>query len=164
MTIKALLLPLLPFALLLPEAHAQQTVVTKRKTVTVETRSSSNLYRTIPRGTAGANAGNRRFKVAAYKPTQHYYTRDGVVSYRYSAQMAFSGAMDASTYLGPHGAVFMPEDNEIPSSASIRSFASLNRRNQPGVGMVPIVRTTTIKKTTQAGSNSATTIASSNLK
>ncbi len=131
---KALLLPILSLALLSTGAMAQ-TTVTKTKATTTTTSASNNQYRSIPRGSE--STGKQRFRVAAFKPTQHYYLRDNVISYRYGAELSFSGTVDAGSYMGPQGAVFIPEAETLPASASIRNFASVTRRTQPGVGMAP---------------------------
>lgn len=126
---KALILPILSLAILTTGAMAQS----KSK---VSASSGSNLYRTIPRAGSDSDGGKQqRFRVAAFKPTQHYYLRDTVISYRYNAEMSFSGAVEAGSYLGPQGAIFTPESDNIPAAASIRNFAAVHRRSQPGVGM-----------------------------
>jgi hypothetical protein len=156
MNIKALLLPILPLALLSTDAFAQTTVKT-RKTV-VEERAPNNLYRSIPR-TNQADANKQRNRTASFKPTQHYYMRDSVVSYRYTSEMSFSG--ETGNYLGPQGAVFTPESADIPSAAGLRNFAAVNRRTQPGVGMAPAstTTTTTTRRTTTSIAAPSSTIA-----
>lgn len=145
MNLKALLLPIVPFALLSTDAFAQSK---KRTTTVVESRATYNLYRPIPRGSMDLN--KQKARVALFKPTQHYYTRDSVVSYRYTVQAAYGGSVDTGTYLGPAGAVFSPEGEDLPAPAAIRNYATIHRRGQPGVGMAPATTTITTKKTTSA--------------
>jgi hypothetical protein len=49
--------------------------------------------------------------------------------------MSYAGSAEAGSYLGPHGAIFAPDAGEVPPTATIRNFASVSRRSQPGVGM-----------------------------
>jgi hypothetical protein len=150
MTTKALLLPILPLALLFSGAPTQ--AAPKAKT-TPEPRVVGNVYRPALRGTGDAN--KQRFRTPYYRPTQYYYTRDSVISYRYTVMMTDNGGAEATGYLGPHGALFVPEGDALPSSAAVRNFAAVTRRNQPGVGMAPltatVTTTTTTKKTTTGG-------------
>lgn len=108
-------------------------------------RGGGNMYRPIPRGTNGIGATD--YRVTYLKPTQHYYLRDKIVSYRYTEDVASRGSAGA-TYNGPRGAVFQPGDDYSSRNASARTYAALSKRQQPGVPMVPkrgTVATTTIK-------------------
>jgi hypothetical protein len=99
-------------------------------------RRDRNMYRPIPRGqNVDPNAsGATRSRQVQYKPTQHYYLRDTVVSYRYgtgSARYAGTGV-----YLGPRGAEFTPADDQLSPHAGTRSYAAVTKRPQPGVPMI----------------------------
>lgn len=102
------------------------------------------MYRPIPKGMNGVSGQNRALYL---KPTQHYYTRNKVVSYRYVEETTSGGA--GVTYNGPRGAMFIPGDEYSSRTASIRTFAAVTPAKQPGVPMVPkrgTVATTTIKR------------------
>ena len=103
-------------------------------------RGGGNLYRPIPRNDASNSARGQRIVYA--KPTQHYYTKNNVVSYGYVEEARTRGASGGS-YEGPRGAIFQPgNDFNDRNSSSLRNFASVNHRPQPGVPMVPKRSTT----------------------
>ena len=147
---KALLLPILSLAVLTTGAFAAPKA---------DAPVGSSQYRPVPKASAN-ETGKGRYRVAAFKPTQFYYTRDSVISYRYSVQAVYGGSVDTSSYLGPTGAVFVPQEGEMPPSATLRSFASVTRRSQPGVGMVApapvIIKKTRTTKTTSLSTKTAT--------
>lgn len=106
-------------------------------------RGDRAYYHPVPRGTNGVlplSGGRGRNRTLFYvKPTQHYYTKSNVVSYRYVEDRAARGthSVTGSTYDGPRGAVFVPGDDYSSRNASIRTFADVNERPQPGVAMIP---------------------------
>jgi hypothetical protein len=135
---KKLLLPILSLAVLASGAFAE----------TVNVTAGTAIYRPIPK--ANSNDVKSRFRVTSYVPTLFYYTRDSVISYRYTAVASFAGTPDSGDYLGPHGARFIPDEQSLAPSATVRSFASVTHRGQPGVGMVaPTPVKVTVKKTTR---------------
>jgi hypothetical protein len=101
-------------------------------------RGGGNLYRPIPKGANGVSDGYRNTYL---KPTQHYYTRNSVVSYRYVEDHGSRGSA-GSTYNGPRAAIFQPGDDYSSRTASIRTFAAVTKRWQPGVPMIPKARET----------------------
>jgi hypothetical protein len=101
-------------------------------------RGGGNYYRPIPRTTLNPDAnsvGNYRYNKIIYKPTQHFYTKSNVVSYRYTEDRAKGQNSLGNTYLGPRGGVFEPNVDQMMPSAGIRNYASVDRRQQPGVDM-----------------------------
>ncbi len=136
---KRILLPILTLAVLTSGAFAEGP--------------ATGLYRSLPKQSTNEGSGKQHSHVATLVPTQFYYLRDSVISYRYSLVDTYSGTPDKSDYLGPVGARFAVSD-DLPPSATVRSFAAVTRRGQPGVGMVaptPVkapVKKTTTKKTT----------------
>jgi hypothetical protein len=130
---KRILLPILSFAVLTSGAFAEGP--------------ATGLYRPLPKQSPNENLGKQHAHIATLVPTQFYYLRDSVISYRYSLVDTYSGTPDKSDYLGPVGARFAIND-DLPQSATVRNFAAVTRRGQPGVGMVaPTPVKTTIKKT-----------------
>jgi hypothetical protein len=116
-------------------------------------RGGGNLYRPVPRGGTMAN-GITSGREIIYRPTQHYYLKDNVVSYRYSAEFISDiGDEYGGTYLGPHAAQFVPSEHQLAGYGTMRSYAAVNRRPQPGV---PMVAKTTITKTTRSVSANTT--------
>ena len=102
------------------------------------TRGGGNYYRPIPRANLNQDAnsvGHYRYNKIIYKPTQHFYTKSNVVSYRYAEDRAKGQNSLGNTYLGPRGGVFEPNVDQMMPSAGIRNYASVNRRSQPGVDM-----------------------------
>lgn len=109
---------------------------------------SGNLYRIVPRGTmipnnrGGQNTvnsggysgsyGSRRGTDISLKPTQHYYTKDATISYRYSEERRASGS---KSYLGPNASYFNPHREALAPNVSIRSLAHVEPSRQPGVPM-----------------------------
>jgi hypothetical protein len=124
---KKLLLPILSLALLAPGAFAEAPKTSAPM--------GNSIYRPVPKPTQGQGAGKARGRITTYLPTLFYYTRDSVIAYRYTTVAAYAGSM-ASDYLGPNGARFVPTEEDAPASATVRSYASVTRRTQPGVGMV----------------------------
>ncbi len=104
----------------------------------LEPAPSRNYYRPIPRASLIQNpngAGSYRSNKVLYKPTQHFYTKTDVVSYRYAEDRAKGRNSLGNTYLGPRGGVFEPNVDQMAPSAGIRNYASVDRRPQPGVDM-----------------------------
>ena len=138
---KAILCSILSLAVLAPATFAAP------KSKNLPPPVGSSLYRPVPK--TSNDTGKSRFRVTSYVPTQFYYTRDNVISYRYTSVAAFAGSTDSSDYLGPKGARFVPQEDDLPPSAAIRSYAAVTRRSQPGVGMVaPTPVKAPVKKTT----------------
>ena len=106
-------------------------------------RDGGNQYRQILPNDWGENmTAAERSRAQIYRPTQHYYMRNHIVSYRYtSTRFAQWNGSTPRNYLGPTGALFVPLDRELPAHAGIRNFATLTKRAQPGVPMVPKGRT-----------------------
>ena len=116
--------------------------------IPLETSKSGNLYRIVPRGTmipnnrGGANTANRggysgsvsgsRGGNVHFKPTQHYYTKDATVSYRYAEERRNSGSRN---YLGPNASYYNPDREGLPPNVSIRNLAHVEAARQPGVPM-----------------------------
>jgi hypothetical protein len=97
-------------------------------------RRDRNMYRPIPRG-EGVNpnaTASERARQTQYRPTQHYYLRDTVVSYRYTTNKAGS----PNLYLGPKGAAFIPSEEQLSPHAGDRNYAAVTKRPQPGVPMI----------------------------
>jgi hypothetical protein len=102
-------------------------------------RRDRNMYRPIPRGqSVNPNASaSERSRSVQYQPTQHYYLRDNVVSYRYGAGSgARFGGTSYRAYLGPHGAEFTPSEDQLSPHAGTRQYAAVHKRPQPGVPMI----------------------------
>ena len=117
--------------------------------IPLETSKSGNLYRIVPRGTmipnnrGGENSANRggysgsmsggsRGGNVHFKPTQHYYTKDATVSYRYAEERRNSGSRN---YLGPNASYYNPDREGLPPNVSIRNLAHVETARQPGVPM-----------------------------
>jgi hypothetical protein len=102
-------------------------------------RDSGNQYRHTLANDWGENmTPAERSRAQIYRPTQHFYMRNHIVSYRYtSTRFTLWNGTNARNYLGPMGALFVPNDRDLPSDVGIRNFATLTRRPQPGVPMVP---------------------------
>jgi hypothetical protein len=102
-------------------------------------RSGGNIYRPIPRsGPVQDLTTPDRYRAVVYRPTQHFYTKDNVVSYRYTANdLSRLRSVYGGTYLGPHGAQFVPMEYDTPPSSTVRTYAAVSSRPQPGVAMVP---------------------------
>ena len=112
--------------------------------IPLETSKSGNLYRIVPRGTmipnnrGGANSVSRggssgsRGGNVHFKPTQHYYTKDATVSYRYAEERRNSGSRN---YLGPNASYYNPDREGLPPNVSIRNLAHVEASRQPGVPM-----------------------------
>jgi hypothetical protein len=98
-------------------------------------RGGGNYYRPIPKVGADVNRTSR-YNTVIYKPTQHFYTKDNVVSYRYTEDRQHGENSLGETYLGPRGGVFEPNMDQMVPAAGIRNYASVDRRPQPGVNMV----------------------------
>lgn len=150
---KKLLLPT-AIAFLSSQAFAGDDVVafSSSSTGVGVLRGGGNLYRPAPRGSSIANLSpDERYRAVIYRPTQHFYTKDNVVSYRYSgAELSEVGNEYGGSYLGPHGAQFVPTQHVLAPHGTARSYASVNKRPQPGVPM--IARTTKITRTAEAKS------------
>jgi|GEM_PF-6117944 len=151
---KKILLPILSLAVLTSGAFAEPK--------TKEAPMGNSIYRPIPKQASGEGSKSR-FRTNSFEPTLFYYTRDSVIAYRYTA-VATYGDTQPSDYIGPIGARFVPKDEDLPASATVRSFASVTRRAQPGVGMVapaPVIKTTVTKKvrttSTSTGQNDVAT-------
>lgn len=136
---------LLPIVLAFFGSHvlAGDDVVAFSRTSVGVLRSGGNLYRTAPRGTSVANlSGSERYRAVIYRPTQHFYLKDNVVSYRYVArELSVVGNEFGGNYHGPHAAQFVPTQHDLAPDGRMRAYASVNKRPQPGVPMVQ--RTTT---------------------
>jgi len=107
----------------------------KEKKAVEESAPRSNLYQPIPRIQADPN-GASNWRVTVMKPTQHYYTKNGIISYRY-IQATEHPENIFGDYLGPRAAVFKPQVESLTTEGSTRSYASVNNRNLPGVTMAP---------------------------
>jgi hypothetical protein len=105
----------------------------------------NNLYRIVPRGTmipnnrGGANSTSgysgsfsRTGGEVNFKPTQHYYTKDATISYRYSEDRRASGSRN---YLGPNASYYNPHREGLAPNVSIRNLAHVEPARQPGVPM-----------------------------
>ncbi len=114
-------------------------------TVPLETSSKAgNLYRIVPRGTMvpenrggqsnlnSSTSGFKRRSATSFKPTQHYYTKDATVSYRYTEVSQRNGS---KSYLGPNASYFTPHREGLAPNVSIRSLAHVEPSRQPGVPM-----------------------------
>lgn len=100
-------------------------------------RNGGKLYRRAPRGGSLANlSADERMSAVICRPTQHYYTQDSVISYRYTAVDASEvGSEYGGTYFGPNGAQFVPTQDNMAPDARIRSYASVHKRHVSGVPM-----------------------------
>lgn len=133
---KLLLLPIIPLALLASDACAQTSRTKEKEEPALP--AGTNYYRSIPRETLSMDPNKRvSTQMLSFKPTQFYYTRDTVISYRYVAKTTYSGGVETDSYLGPHGAAFYPDSSQLAPAASIRNLVQVTRRSQPGVGMAP---------------------------
>lgn len=145
---KKILLPILSLAVLTSGAFAEPK--------TKEAPMGNAIYRPIPKQASGEGSKSR-FRTNSFEPTLFYYTRDSVISYRYTA-VATYGDTQPSDYIGPIGARFVPKEEDLPAQATVRSFASVTRRAQPGVGMVAPapVKVTVTKKVRTTSTATAT--------
>ena len=107
----------------------------KEKAPVVERSTGGNLYQSIPRAPADPNATSR-WRVSVMKPTQHYYTKSGIVSYRYAHS---TGSVENlfGDYLGPRSAVFTPQNDFATTASGVRSYANVSSRIMQGVTMAP---------------------------
>ena len=110
-------------------------------------RSGGNLYRPSHRGSSISNlTAVERYRAMVYRPTQHFYMKDNVVSYRYSAEeLSGLGSEFGGNYHGPHAAQFIPTQHQLAPYGRMRTYASVNKRPQPGVPMIE--RTTRVRTT-----------------
>jgi hypothetical protein len=155
---------LLPVALSLIASHVQagdDVIAFTRSSVGV-LRSSGNLYRPAPRGGSFSNlSASDRYRAVIYRPTQHFYLKDNIVSYRYSAQdLSVIGSEYGGNYHGPHSAQFIPSMHQMAPHGRMRSYASVNKRPQPGV---PMISRTTKITTTAAVEAPVTTLQMANV-
>ena len=139
---KKLLIPF-TFALVAQCAYAGDDVIALSRTGSSTTtgigvlRSGGNLYRPIPRG-ASVTDLMAADHAALYRPTQYFYTKDNVISYRYASNdLSRLRSVYGGNYHGPHGAQFLPMEHDAPPSSTVRTYAAVSRRPQPGVAMVP---------------------------
>ena len=111
-------------------------VQAKEKKVVEERPPAANLYRPTPRFEINPNgSASARWRISTIKPTQHYYTKNSIISYRYTQDVeSVDGVLQG--YMGPRTAVFMPP-GDFTTMGSIRSYVSMENRNQPGVPMAP---------------------------
>jgi hypothetical protein len=145
---KKLLLPA-ALALIAPQIQAGDDVIAfSNRTGVGVLRSSGNLYRPAPKGGSAANlTPSERYKAKLYRPTQYFYMKDNIVSYRYSSEeLSRVGNEYDNGYHGPHAAVFVPTQHQLAPHGRMRSYASVDKRPQPGVAMVA---KTTTKVTTR---------------
>ena len=130
---------LLPIALSLAMTHAyagDDVIAFSQSTGVGVLRSGGNLYRPAPRGGNFTNLTSADGN-AILRPTQHYYLKDSVVSYRYAvAQLPRLGSEYGGNYHGPHSAQFIPSQHQLAPHGRLRSYAAVNKRPQPGVPMV----------------------------
>lgn len=126
----------------------------KEKKAVEERAPAANLYQPIPRKEADPN-GATRWRIAVMKPTQHYYTKNGIISYRY-IQSAESSESLYEGYMGPHSAVFIPQNEPSANGASARSYANVSSRNMQGVTMAPRteIPVEKVKKSVKSGETS----------
>lgn len=110
-------------------------VQAREKKPAEERAPGSNLYQPIPRTPADPNAPSR-WRVSVMKPTQHYYTKSGVISYRYSQSTESTENM-VGDYMGPLAAVFTPKADFTTAGSAVRSYANVSTRNLQGVMMAP---------------------------
>jgi hypothetical protein len=153
---------LLPIVLSLVAAHAQagDDVVAFTQSGVGVLRSGGNLYRPAPRG--GSINNLSATDAVIYRPTQHYYLKESIVSYRYTAEdLSRVGNEYGGNYHGPNAAQFVPTQHPMAPQGRLRSYASVNRRPQPGV---PMINKTTTIKTTAAISAPVTSIQLANAK
>jgi hypothetical protein len=150
---------LLPVVLALVASHAQagDDVIAFTRSGVGVLRSSGNLYRPTPRGGSISNlTASERYRAVIYRPTQHYYLKENVVSYRYSAEdLSRVGNEYGGNYHGPHAAQFVPSQHQMAPHGRLRAYAAVNRRPQPGV---PMINKTTKIRTTAAISAPVTSI------
>src|SRR5688500_14458199 len=112
---KKFLLPI-ALALVVPQVQAGDDVIAFTRSSGVGVlRSGGNLYRPIPRGGSLANMTNSdRYHAILYRPTQHFYMKDNLVSYRYSAQdLDRVNNEYGGNYHGPHAAQFVPSQHQL---------------------------------------------------
>ena len=117
------------------EATTRPVARAKRKAPVEEKVSVVNLYRPIPRSKTDPNAPTG-WRISIMKPTQHYYTKNSVISYRYTQKVEHADSM-LEGYMGPRSATFIPSNDFTAPGAGLRSYASINPRIQPGVPMAP---------------------------
>lgn len=133
---------LLPFfaAVLATNVQAGDGVVSFSSTTTGVgvLRGGGNMYRPMPRGGSVANLTvSERYRAVIYRPTQHFYFKDSVVSYRFAPQeLSDVGNEFGGSYHGPLGAQFVPTQHPMAPDGRIRSYAAVSKRPQPGVPMV----------------------------
>ena len=108
-------------------------------------RGGGNIYRPIPKVGLDPNRSNR-YNTVIYKPTQHFYTKNNIISYRYTEDNTRGSNSLGGTYLGPRGGVFEPDMEQMAPAAGIRNYASVNQRPQPGVNMVEKQTTSTKRR------------------
>jgi hypothetical protein len=70
-----------------------------------------------------------------YRPTQFYYSKGFTVSYRYAGEYESYGSGNGDGFSGPQATVFTSEDQEPAPTGFVRSYASVTRRDNPGVPM-----------------------------
>src|SRR5688572_13619765 len=149
---KLLLSVALSLPLAMTQAHAGDDVVAfSSSSVGVGVlRSGGNLYRPSHRGASISNMTPvERYRAVVYRPTQHFYMKDNVVSYRYGAEaLADLGGEFGGNYHGPHAAQFVPSQHQLAPYGRMRTYASVNKRPQPGVPMIE--RTTRVRSTVDA--------------
>jgi hypothetical protein len=154
---KKLLLPI-ALTLAMPQVQAGDDVIAFSRSTSVGVlRSGGNLYRPAPRGGSVANLSpSERYRAVIYRPTQHFYLKDNVVSYRYSAEdLSTVGSEYGGNYHGPHAAQFVPSQHQLAPHGRMRSYAAVQKRPQPGV---PMVAKTTRVRTTAEAKSAVTTI------
>lgn len=94
------------------------------------------------------------------KPTQYYYTKKGIVAYRYAQSRERVGSV-LEGYMGPRSAAVISQgDNLTNTGSSIRSYASVSNRNQQGVPMAPRTEmpAKSVEKTKRSVKNAETTV------
>ena len=150
---KKVLLPVFALALAVPHAQAGDDVIAFSRTGVGVLRSGGNLYRPSHRGGSISNmTPQEKYNAVVMRPTQHYYLKDNVVSYRYSAlELSRLHTEFSNSYHGPHAAQFVPSQHALAPHGRMRAYASVNKRPQPGVPMINrTITSTTIKKTVSA--------------
>jgi hypothetical protein len=126
-------------AFLAPHLQAGDDVVAFSRSTSVGVlRSGGNLYRPSPRGGSISNlTASERYRAVVLRPTQHFYLKDNVVSYRYSAEeLSRLGSEHGGNYHGPHAAQFIPSQHQLAPHGRLRTYAAVNKRPQPGVPMI----------------------------
>ena len=120
-------------------AISAQFAQAKEKTPIEERSSVGSLYQPIPHTQADPNAASH-WRVAVMKPTQHYYTKSGIISYRYSHSTE-SVENVFGDYMGPRSAVFTPQTDFTTMGSGVRSYANVSSRIMQGVAMAPHTET-----------------------